>query len=151
MSLFWPFSFFNYVVERYVSMLDAPLPSFAVSLRYTILITSATVTVLIPGFWFLTIINGNSHDSFMVRVFWSGVHSVWWSFVLCFVGSGLLVLLLGLPAFTADMCNLFGLLTIGSICLGGVVSTLLVSRLRSGSKEPARTLKRKKRIVQAVN
>ena len=145
MSLFWPFSFFNYVVERYVSQLDALLPWFAVALRYSLLLISGTVTILTPFFWFLTIINADANESLKMRVFVSGVHSIWWSLMLCFVGTGALMMVFGLPAIGFDMYMAFGLFPL-SVAIGSVVAFMLVVSLVQKRRRQNKEKKKRKKM-----
>ena len=142
MSLFWPFSFFNYVVERYVNQLDLVVPWFSMTLRWSLLLISAAVTFLTPFFWFVTIINNT--DAFHVRVAVSVIHSIWWSLLLSFVGTGVFMVLLGAPALTFDVYVRYGLIPLCAGLCSIVIVAMLASRLR-GSTEPVRERHRRRK------
>ena len=109
MLLVWPFSLFNAFVARELLVpVERVLPWFGFALRNSMLLVSGVTTAVTPLFVFLTVIN-NTSDPLSVRLVVALIHSIWWSLVICLVGSAFLMLALGAPAIVVDL----GLMLVG--------------------------------------
>ncbi len=103
MLLVWPFSLFNAFLARELLLpVERVLPWFGFALRNSLFVVSAVTTAVTPLFLFLTVIN-NTSDRLSVRLAVALIHAIWWSLVICLVGSAFLMLALGVPALVVDL------------------------------------------------
>lgn len=87
-----------------------------------------------PECRFLTLINSAPSDSVKQKVVVSMLHSVWWSFLVTFVGALALCLMLGTPALFIDLYSNFELKTYVLLMCVVALAVMLVANFIIHSK-----------------